>query len=60
MYHPEHGTHHGDARIPDELVALLDSIKQRQTYIGQFELIATIAPFISLPPKLFQGWPVEL
>jgi len=60
LYHPEHGTHHGDARIPDELVALLDSIKQRQTYIGQFELIAAIAPFISLPPKWFQGWPVEL
>ena len=46
--------------MPDAFVRLLDAIKLRQTYIGQFELLAAIAPFISLPAEWFQGRPVEL
>ena len=39
---------------------MLDAIKARDTYIGQFELIAAIVPFISLPPEWFSGYPIEL
>jgi hypothetical protein len=39
---------------------LLDAIKERQTYIAQFELMAAITPFISLPRDWFEGYPVEL
>ena len=48
------------AAIPASLVALFDAIKERDTYIGQFELVAAIIPFISLPPEWFHGRPVEL
>ena len=60
VYHPTHGTTHAAGRVPDAFVRLLDAIKLRQTYIGQFELLAAIAPFISLPAEWFQGRPVEL
>jgi hypothetical protein len=60
VYHPEHGTVHAHAKAPDSLVGLLDACKQRQTYIGQFELAAAITPFISLPQEWFRGRPVEL
>ena len=39
---------------------LLDAIKLRDTYIGQFELIGAIVPFISLPREWFEGRPIEL
>ena len=40
--------------------ALLDKIKMRDTYIGQFELIAAITPFVSLPADWLSGYPVAL
>ena len=39
---------------------LFDDCQQRDTCIGQFELIAAITPFISLPREWFVGRPVEL
>jgi len=60
VYHPIHGTVHAHAKVPDELVKLFDDCKQRDTYIGQFELIAAITPFISLPREWLVGRPVEL
>ena len=39
---------------------LFDDCKWRETYIGQFELIAAITPFVSLPREWFVGRPVEL
>jgi hypothetical protein len=41
-------------------VKLFDDCKRRETYIGQFELIAAITPFVSLPREWFVGRPVEL
>ena len=38
----------------------MDAMKKRDTYIGQFELIGAIVPFISLPRYWFEGRPVEL
>ena len=58
-FHPFRGAAHGYAPIPDSLIRLLDSIKQRQTYIGQFEMVAAIAPYISLPREWFEGMHVE-
>ena len=60
VYHPVLGTAYAHAKVPDSLVALFDAIKQRETYIGQFELVAAIVPFISLPEEWFRGRPVEL
>ena len=60
VYHPKHGVVHSYAAIPASVVALMDRCKERQTYIGQFELIAAITPFISLPPDWFSGYAVEL
>ena len=39
---------------------LLDAIRERETYIGQYELIAAIVPFVSLPAEWFHAYPVEL
>jgi hypothetical protein len=58
--HPVHGRVHADAAVPREIVELLDAIKKRQAYIGQWELIAAITPFISLPADWFAGRPIEL
>ena len=60
VYHPEHGTVHAYARVPDSFIALLDAIKERDQYIGQFELLGAITPFISLPSEWLTGYPVEL
>ena len=60
VYHPYHGTVHAHAPVPASIVALLDACKKRKTYIGQFELIGAITPFISLPASWFAGHPVEL
>lgn len=60
VVHPVHGTVHAHAPAPAELTALLDRVKQRDTYIGQYELAAAITPFISLPRSWFEGRPVEL
>ena len=47
------------ARVPEALVKLLDKVKQRQTYIGQFEMIAAVTPYLSLPREWFEGMHVE-
>ena len=60
VYHPVFGTVHSHAAVPQELVRMMDDIKKRDTYIGQFELIAAITPFLSLPKEWFQGYPIEL
>ena len=60
IYHPVFGTVHAHREVPPSLVALLDAIKQRETYIGQFELLGAIAPFVSMPREWFAGYPVEL
>ena len=60
VIHPTLGRRHASARVPDSIVRLLDAIKQRDTYIGQFELIGAIVPFISLPREWFTGLDVEL
>ena len=58
--HPVYGRRHSYARVPQRLVDLMDKIKQRDTYIGQFELVGAIVPFLSLPRHWFAGYPVEL
>ena len=60
VYHPTLGKAHARAQVPPSLVRLMDKIKQRETYISQFELVATIIPFISLPAEWFRGRPIEL
>ena len=60
VYHPDRGKVHAHAEVPQSIIALMDGIKQRSTYIGQFELIAAITPFISLPADWFTGYPIEL
>ena len=51
---------HSYAPVPTSLVKLLDDIKERDTYIGQFETLGAITPFVSMPPEWFTGYPVEL
>jgi hypothetical protein len=41
-------------------VTLLDEVRKRDTYIGQFEVIAAISAFLSFPPEFFEGRPVQL
>ena len=60
VIHPIHGKVSAHAAVPSSIIKLLDACKQRQTYIGQFELIAMICPFLSLPAEWFHGRPVEL
>jgi len=60
VIHPEYGRVHAHAPVPESLIALLDNVKRRQTYIGQWELVAMITPFISLPANWLAGRPVEL
>ena len=60
VIHPTLGSFWGHGEVPPSVVKLLDDIKVRQTYIGQFELIGAIVPFVSLPADLFRGFPVEL
>ena len=47
VQHPEYGRCHGAAKVPHSLVRLMDAVKKRETYIGQFELVAAIVPFLS-------------
>ena len=35
-------------------------MRKRDTYIGQFEVIAAISAFLSFPPEFFEGRPVQL
>jgi hypothetical protein len=60
IFHPDHGRRYAHAQVPPSIIKLLDAIKQRDTYIGQFELIAAITPFISLPADWLEGRQVEL
>ena len=60
VYHPVFGRRYASAKAPDDWVRLFDSIKERDTYIGQFELAAAITPLLSLPPEWLAGRPVEL
>jgi hypothetical protein len=60
IIHPRYGKRYAHRRVPDSLVRLLDAIEERKTYIGQFELVAAITPFLSLPPEWLHGYPVEL
>ena len=60
VYHPTKGRCHGFSKVPSGLVKLMDRIKVRETYIGQFELIGAIVPFLSLPHDWFRGQHVEL
>jgi len=60
VHHTKFGKAHGSARVPASLIRLFDRIKQRETYIGQLELVAALVPFISLPAEWFRGYQVEL
>ena len=41
-------------------MTLLDEVRKRDTYIGQFEVIAAISAFLSFTPEFFKGRPVQL
>ena len=60
VYHPVHGVCHASAPVPAYVAHLFDSFRQRDTYIGQYELMAAVTPFISLPRSWFEGRPIEL
>ena len=60
VIHPKFGRRYAYAKAPTHWVELFDKVKERKSYIGQFELAAAITPFLSLPPEWFQGYPVEL
>jgi hypothetical protein len=60
VYHPHFGTVHGSAKVPASLTALFDRVRKRETYIGQYELVGAIVPFLSLPREWFAGYSVEL
>ena len=58
--HPTLGRRHGYAPVPPSLTRLLDATRLRDTYIGQYEMVGAIVPFLSLPREWFAGRPVEL
>jgi hypothetical protein len=60
VYHPVHGTRHAYATVPDSVAELFDTFRKRDTYIGQYEIMAAITPFISLPRSWFEDRPIEL
>ena len=60
VFHPVYGTRHSHCPMPQSMVDLFDRIKQRKTYIGHFEMIAAIIPFLTLPPEWFSQYDVEL
>lgn len=60
VHHPVHGVCHGAAPVPGSVTRLLERVRKRETYIGQYELIGAIVPFISLPREWFAGYAVEL
>ena len=41
-------------------MTLLDEVRKRDTYIGQFEVIAASSAFLSFTPEFFKGRPVQL
>ena len=59
-FHPIFGTWHSDCAMPPSMVTLFDKIKMRKTYIGHFEMIAAIVPFLTLPAEWFKHQDVEL
>ena len=60
IYHPKHGRCYASAPVPENIIRLFETLKERDTYICQFELIAAIMPFLSVPEEWFTGYPVEL
>lgn len=60
VYHPVYGRRYAHAAAPADWVRLFDAIKERDTYIGQYELAAALTPFLSLPDHWLRGRPVEL
>ena len=60
VMHPTLGVVHAQARVPDGFTRLLDSVRMRDQYIGQYELLAAITPFVSLDAKWFANRPVVL
>jgi hypothetical protein len=60
VYHPVHGKVHASAPVPRSVAELFDSFKKRDTYIAQYELLAALAVFLSLPRDWFEGRPIEL
>ena len=60
VIHPTRGSFWSYAPVPASIVSLLDEVRKRDTYIGQFEVIAAISAFLSFPPEFFEGRPVQL
>ena len=60
VIHPTRGSFWSCAPVPASIVSLLDEVRKRDTYIGQFEVIAAISAFLSLPSEFFEGRPVQL
>ena len=59
-FHPVEGALHGYADVPGWLVALFEQCKQRETLIGLFEMLASVAAVSSVPQHWLRGRPVEL
>ena len=60
VYHPVYGRRYAHAPAPPNWTKLFDKLRERDTYIAQYELAAAITPFLSLPPEWLTGRPVEL
>jgi hypothetical protein len=60
VIHPVYGRRYASRKVPDALRKKFDEFKQRDTYIGHYELVAAITPFVSLPPEWFHNRPVEI
>jgi hypothetical protein len=60
VVHPKFGKCHSFAPIPQEMVELFERLRKKDTYIAQFELVATVVALLSLPDEWLRGYPVEL
>ena len=60
VFHPKFGKRHSYAPIPKEMVELFETLKKKETYIAQFEMVGAIVPLLSLPDEWLRGYPVEL
>lgn len=60
VIHPKFGKCHSFAPIPKEMVELFEQLRKKDTYIAQFELVATVVVMLSLPDEWLRGYPVEL
>ena len=60
VYHPVYGKRYAYHPVPRDWTRLFDKLKERDTYIAQYELAAAITPLLSLPPEWLEGRPVEL